>query len=602
MAGQQDGFTDVLCLHQTVAVPPQLSDEGRYSVLMFFDTASLLFESQEPDERVEGGRRGPVVQPGQGEGVGLDRGGEGNPRERSRRQACHDLSKAMAILLSDGDVDVEGDLVGVKGDCSFVDGRQIGNPISGRNNSLSPPVFDDDTTRRLEGKNAEREARYKDGYGAGGERDPEQRSSISETPPMLGFNREAGDRSRDLQGELDGELLEARLARECGIVNERRRDSFDGRPLSDAPRTHGGGAHREEDGVEEEKRATTRGEEQHQQSVGPTSPSQAAVENDATEYSSGDESSAPPRVDLLLSPYRASTSTRDTVPVEEMQLAGESDCSPNRGSINNGTTLNEPLKATSHIPAAMDSAVTDHGSSHREVENSTTIEGKIWDEQGRNQQNTLSGTMDRGKATATCSAKYDDATQPSTPRSLRLSLDGYEDDFCDDEDESASFAQPEGGGADSIGESRDATAENNNKINDKKNGGNKVEEVEHRSAAIHRGDGDGGVTGGFGYDDDLVADGYASSTSDGVYSGTAAGGLEADLHGGPDGNGETSWGGSLEGVGDEGDVWGIRSPPRSSVGNRRSLSSGNGSSRKVHHNNSDDTHPLVSEETDRRGG
>lgn len=606
MAGQQDGFTDVLCLHQTVAVPPQLSDEGRYSVLMFFDTASVLLENQEHGGRGWGGRvegqgEGPVMQPDREEGGGLEQEGEGKRRERSRRQACHDLSKAMAILLSDGDVDVEGGLTGAMGDDgSFVDSRQSENPTSGRNNRRNPPVFDD--PRRLGGKKpAKGEARDKGDYGAEGEGDPEQRSSTSERPSLLALNREADAPSGNLQGELDGDLLEARLARECGIANEPRGDSFEGRPLSDPRRTHGGGGQSEEEGVSEEKLATTRGEEQHQQPVRPTSPSNAAVENYAAEYSSGDESSAAPRVDLLLSPYRASTSTRSTLPAEEQQVARESIRSPDRGSSNSDTTIDETSVTTSRIPPAMHSGVTHNGSSSK---NSTAIGGKIWVEQGRHQQDTLPGTVDRVRATAACSAKYDDATPSSTSRSLRLSLDGYEDDFCDDEDESASLVQPEAEGEGSIGKSLDATPGNSS--NNNNNGDNTPKEVENRSGMIYGGD-DHGVAGGNDYDnDDCTANSYASSTSDGVYSGTAAGGLEADLHGGSgvgyglDGSDGTSWGGSPEG-GDEGDVWGIRSPPRPSASNHRNLSSRYGGRRKVHHG--DDSPPLlVSEEKDRRGG
>lgn len=599
MAGQQDGFIDVLCLHQTVAVPPQLSDEGRYSVLMFFDTASVLLENQEHGGRRwggrvegEGGRSG--MQPDREEGDGLDQ--EGRDR-RSRKQICHDLSKAIAILLSDGDVLLEGDLADGKGnDGSIFDSRQSDNPISCRNNGRSSPVVDG-TRILLTGKKAEGGAGDID-FGAEGEGDPEQRPSSLERPSSLGLNREADALSRDLQGELDGEQLEARLARECGIVNDLPGDGLETLPLSDVPSAHGVGGQSEEENVEEEEHATTRDKEQQQQQhVRPTSPSHSAAKSDDAEYSSGDESSVPPRVDLLLSPYRASTSTRrSTVPTEERQLPRKTIRIPHRGSRGSGTMTDETGVTTSRILPVTDSRIATDGRSDVEVESSTAT-GKSMDEQDRNPQDTLPGTVDRGKAVAT--AKYDDAQQ-STPRNLRLSLDGYEDDFCDDEDESGSLVQPQEEGEGSAGKKSDATAGDNNNSHSKPRG------VEHRSDLIRGGNGDSVATG---FDDEASADGYASSTSEGVYSDTAAGGLEADLHGGgrsdgvgyaPDGHLDTSWGGSPDGGLGEGDVWGIRSPPRSSASNHRNLSSRNAGRRKVQY--SDDYHPSVSEENDRRAG
>eukprot|EP00752_Nemacystus_decipiens_P016245 g14525.t1 len=539
MAGQQEGFTDVLCLHQTVAVLPQLSDEGRYSVLMFFDTASVLFENQEHGGRgsgghVEGTGGGLVMQPGREEDD-LDQGCEDKHRERGGKQACHDLSKAMAMLLSGGDVDMEGDLAEVKGHGSFAGSRQNENRISDRDASRNSPVVDE--TRRPE-ESAQEETRERE-YGAEG---PEQRSSTLERPSLLGLHREADAPCRDLQGELDGELVEARLARECGTANEPRSDSFDDRPLSIDPRAHGGGGLREEEDVEEERRATAGAKERRIQPVRPSSPSPAVVENDAAEYSSGDESSVPPRVDLLVSPHRASTSARSALSAEETQTARETNRSPGSGTSNSGVTITSPTT---------DSRVTSYGRGYGEVENSSSTAGKDREEPSRNQQDALPRTMDCDKATAAGSVKCDDATHLSTPRSFRLSLDGYEDDFCDEEDESASLAQPEGQGEGSVGKSLDATA-----------GDNKLEGKENPSGRIRGRDGDAGGfddddAGGFDDDDDddYTADGYASSTSDGVYSGTAAGGLEADFHGGrPDGvgygaagNDEASWGGSPDG-------------------------------------------------------
>lgn len=590
MAAQQDGFTDVLCLHQTVAVPPQLSGEGRYSVLMLFDTASVFLESPEQGGRgwggqVEGTGGGPATQPGQEKGGGFDQEEKHESRERSRKQACHDLSKAMAILLGDGDTGVDDDQAEGKGNGPSVDSRESKSPSSDRNNDSDSFALDE--TRGVGREVADaRDNEYL--HDAEREGDPEQHSSTLETLPSL--NCESDDLSRYLHGgDLDGELLEARLARACGIEDELRGDSLEELPLSGAPRTSGHGGRGQEEGVEEEKEehATTRYKEQHQQHVQPAPPPHSAAENDAAEYSSGDDSSAPPRVDLLLSPHRSSTPEGNKPSTDEELLARETIRNSNNDSSDGGTTVGGTLVAISCIPTT-GSGGTDYGRNHAEAENKTAIREKK-DQQGGNNQDTSPRTVDRGKATA--SSRYDDATQSIAPRILRLSLDGYEDDFCDDEDESASLAQPEAKGEGNTGKGLDAAAGNDNNLDG----------MENRSDMIRGGSG-GRFADRFDRDgnDDYPADGYSSSTSDGVYSGTAAGGLEDKLHvvGGSDGvgygsggNSDVWWGDSLEGGVDEGDVWGIRSPPRSTYENHQGFSSRNSCRSKVydgnknHHNN-----------------
>lgn len=111
MAGQGQEPTDVLCLHQPVTVSPELSDEGRYSALLFFDTASVELEDEvEGGEGEGGGTEGD----GRGERASVPHGKakatrEDDDRRGRRQQCCHDLCRAMSILLTD-ERDGRGDL------------------------------------------------------------------------------------------------------------------------------------------------------------------------------------------------------------------------------------------------------------------------------------------------------------------------------------------------------------------------------------------------------------------------------------------------------------------------------------------------------------
>lgn len=547
MAGQQDGLKDVLCLHQTVAVPPQLSNEGRYSVLLFFDTESVLIENPERGGRgrvgqVESEGGGPMMPPDQEKGGGLDQESENKLWQRSGRQACHDLSKAMGILLSGGGTDADDELSKVEADVSFNDS---GNYRS--TTSKNSRVFDG--VRRIGGENVKEEGTDGD-CGAGGGGDPDQYSSTLERSRRS--TRPSDSPSEDLQRGLEGEQLESRLVLEFGMANKMRGDSLEGRPLSDAARTNGDGGQSEIEDVEEDKeRAVIREKDQHkQQHVQLVSPS-VAIENEAAEYSSGDESSATPRVDLLLSPYRASTSAKSTITATTEQVARET------------------LLMSSCIAPAVDFGGADCERSREEAKNDKAM-GTNKDKLGKfgqTQQDTVPGPTDCGKTTAI--AENEDATQSSTPKILRLSLDGYEDDFCcDNEDDSSSLAQPEAGGIGSTGKGFDTTVGNKN--NNAYKEGN-FEGTDDRSDII-RGGNVGGVAGGV--DDD-------SSISDGMYSGTAAGGFEVDINGGGASGGlgyshfcndDTSLGGSSEERVGEEDVWAICSPPRSPASQHNSSS------------------------------
>ena len=508
MAGQPDGLTDVLCLHQPVAVPPQLSDEGRYSVLLFFDTASVLFKTSEKGGGGEGGERGRWRPEDEDEGFagrspecaqGVDvldhEGGDTGPG-RSRQQACHDLSKAMAILLADGDVDDNDILEGVENDGAVLDEGNGGNSerfAGGRREGEGRAAEGEDNDVEIGGQDRGEEPQR----AAPG---PQQRFSPTPSPaspPVLSLSSGFDAATRDMGEEIEEELLEARLARECGIVDDTLGGSVDLPSSIDQLRPNGGWESKEEE--EEEERATGRRNEEQQQRSQPISPAAGTSQSETAEYSSGDESTATPRFDLLLSPHRPSPSKTEATP---------------------------PTK----------------------------------DERGASSGTTA---VDGGNVTG---APKDGSGQPSAePRNLRLSLDGYEDDFCcEDEDESSSGAPPpkeEG--------RKGAAGRRSFDLNDSFEGG------ENKSGIFR---GNGGVV-----DDAEDGDpkwGYASSSSDGVYSGTAAGGLERNLNGnGIDGGvGDgiddiSSWDGSPDGRIGEGDDWDIRSPPRSSANQAPSRSS-----------------------------
>ena len=103
MAVQGQAPTDVLCLHHRVTVPRELSDEGLYSVLLFFDTASVVLEdSRDEGTSTRGGQSTRSVP------LEDERGEEGDEDSRRKQQCCHDLSKAMSILLTGEGGDDEG--------------------------------------------------------------------------------------------------------------------------------------------------------------------------------------------------------------------------------------------------------------------------------------------------------------------------------------------------------------------------------------------------------------------------------------------------------------------------------------------------------------
>lgn len=108
MAGQGSEPTDVLCLHQPITVPPELSDEGHYSALLFFDTASVVLEGIEVvdgcsgrgEDGIDGGEKGWAAST-------LNREAETGEDRQRKQQYCNELSKAMMVLLSG--VDDSGD-------------------------------------------------------------------------------------------------------------------------------------------------------------------------------------------------------------------------------------------------------------------------------------------------------------------------------------------------------------------------------------------------------------------------------------------------------------------------------------------------------------
>lgn len=118
--GQGSDITDVLCLHQPVTVPPELSDEGNYSVLLLFDTVSDSLqvndeEAQESDRNEERARND--------DGDDNDVTNYNQERHRhspemppneyggddwARRHCCSALSTAMVHLLTASTVNTEG--------------------------------------------------------------------------------------------------------------------------------------------------------------------------------------------------------------------------------------------------------------------------------------------------------------------------------------------------------------------------------------------------------------------------------------------------------------------------------------------------------------
>ncbi len=567
MAGQPDGLTDVLCLHQPVAVPSQLSDEGRYSVLLFFDTASVLFKTPARGGGGGEGSRGrrekenevPAGPPPHGDAaVSFDQDGEGDTSPgRSRQQACHDLSKAMAILLADDRIDDENSLEGADGGGPYgvgsrSDSRRLAGGRGRREAEGNPDeggeASDEELGGGQDGSDGPRRA-------TAGQQQRFSPSPSPASPPPLALRGEFDAPFGNRGEELEAELLEARLARECGLVDESRGGSLD-LPLSThQPRPAGGG-----ESPDEEQRAPGRGGEQQQHQVSqPISP--AAAQNEAAEYSSGDESSAAPRFDLLLSPHRPSPVTKEGSPAEDERRAREATSgSAHRGKSGGGDgggyTSPENVSTHDRTPLAVGLQNSFELRSGREgAENDAATTGESKAEPSRSERKRSSGAAGDGGDAAAAAKDGVTAPLPAT-RNLRLSLDGYEDDFCD-EDESSSGARPEEEGrAGAAGGSFDLVSDN-------------LDSSTVNRGGIVFGGGGGGVASG--WEDDPTKGGYASPSSDGVYSGTAAGGLEESLNGdGIDGIGDgrgdiSSWEGSPEGLIGGGDGWDIRSPPRSSA-------------------------------------
>lgn len=101
MTGQASEPTEVLCLHHLVAVSPELSEEGSYSALLFFDTASVT--QPEDGHAVEGGNRHNPADGRSGDPAPL-RAADDNA---ARRQCCNALCNAMVRLLTDGVANAE---------------------------------------------------------------------------------------------------------------------------------------------------------------------------------------------------------------------------------------------------------------------------------------------------------------------------------------------------------------------------------------------------------------------------------------------------------------------------------------------------------------
>lgn len=514
MAGQQDRFTDVLCLHQPVAVPPELSNEGRYSVLLFFDTAFVQIGNPEVDGRggeggtagVEGERRGLVVPPGRQQSVIADEEGKGIDRTQ---QACHDLSKAMASLLTDGNVDVEiGSPEGEAGVAA--NGNNTGGLASEASDSFnirnSSRDFHVVNERGKGDKLSEGEAwdesigeqvRGRGGaYSTGREQQHSpsfstpSSSPTSPSPPPLTSSRDSD--------VTDRELSEATLARECRVVDGPHSGNIEDPPLR-VQRKHSDGG---DSGNEEEE------EDRTARSRQPFSPfSGTVVSNGIADYPSGDDSSAEPRADLLLpSPHRDWTSAGRASPIEEDVpfVGGDEQVTKTPGSTHwdsrDGGNNASRDKAPACNPAAMEVRHSDCD----EAQDSTVTKVKKENE----------------------------------------SEDPYEDDFCDDEDESLSPAWIEEGDGGGTRRSADTTTTSSNNHNNK----NLFAELDTGSGLIE--DGSRGIA-------DSVDDGSDVS----VYSGTVAGGLEVSNNNnranGHDGKYELGWGGSPEGGEGGGYIWAV---------------------------------------------
>ncbi|CAB1109452.1 unnamed protein product [Ectocarpus sp. CCAP 1310/34] len=519
MGEQRDGLTNVLCVHQPVTVPPQLSEEGRYSVLLFFDTASVLLENprrQATEEQGEGGEIGGK----QADSLYLK--GKDQDREQYRQRTCYSLSRAMALLLADNvAVDIANGLL-KEAYVSFE-----GNNDTDYQSETLTPSSDDRSARivheirRLGSKEVGGEAG--DVYLGGQRGNGEVRGPTSQEQRSLLQSKRSGttycsdDVSRYPTEEREGKYLRGDLLMDSGIVDEQQHGAshIEDQLICSGQPVNGRGSRSGDDDEEEEGRTSgnIRRIQQHRQQLPKSFPAfSAATEScGAAEYSSGDETSTEPRDDLLGSPGREGATAEATASPAEPKLFdggderidGEFNNNVHHGGLSNGggnSSFDRSFLSPSSRPPMAGSRIS----------------------------------LDRTQESE------EEAGTDTTTVQREGSDDPYEDDFCcDEEDESLSLSLPrpaqEEGRVTGKYISSDITINNGPVV-----GG-------------HRGVDDGfDVKGHWQGDKD---DAYSSSSSDDVYSGTVAGGLQINLHGGGvdgveserDDNDELTWEGSPEG-------------------------------------------------------
>ncbi|CAN0335979.1 unnamed protein product, partial [Ectocarpus sp. 8 AP-2014] len=329
----------------------------------------------------------------------------------------------------------------------------------------------------------------------------------------------------DTASERKGESLRGDLLLESGIVDEQQHGAshVEGHRTLSGQLENGRGSR---SGDDEEEQGRTSGNirriQQHRQQQTQSFPafSEATESGGAAEYSSGDESSTEPRDDLLGSPGREEATAAATASPAEPELFdggderidGESNSNVNHGDLSNGggnSIFDRGLLSPSSRPPVAGSRIS----------------------------------LDRTQESE------EEAGTEATTVQREGSDDPYEDDFCcDEEDESLSLSlsPPE----QEQGRITGKNISSDNTINHgPDNGGGRGKAV----AGGHRGVDDGLDVKGHWQDD--KDDAYSSSSSDGVYSGTVAGGLQINLHGGSvdgveserDDNDELTWEGSPEG-------------------------------------------------------
>ncbi|CAN0548016.1 unnamed protein product, partial [Ectocarpus sp. 12 AP-2014] len=527
MGEQQDGLTHVLCVHQPVTVPPQLSEEGRYSVLLFFDTASVLFENpprQGTEQQGEGGEIGGQ----QGDSFYLE--GKDQDREKYRQRTCYSLSRVMAILLADTvDVDIADGVL--KEACVSFDG----NNDTGYQSETLTPSSDDKSARivharrKLGSKDIEGEAGHVYLGGQRGSSEGRGPTSQEQRPLLQSKLSRTTYRSDDLSRypaeEREEEYLRGDLLLQSGIVDEQKHGGshIEGH-LTSSGQLENGRSSRSGDDEGEEGRTSgnIRRIQQHRQQQPQYSPafSAATESGGAAEYSSGDESSTEPRDDLLASPGREEATAAATASPAEPKLFDGGDERIDEGSNSN----------------------VHHGDLSNGGRNSS-FDRSLLSPSSRPPVAGSRRSLDRTQESE------EEAGTDATTVQREGSDDPYEDDFCcDEEDESLSLSlsrtEQEEGRVTGKNISSDNTINHG-----PDNGGGRGKAV----AGGHRGVDDGFDVKGHWQDD--KDDAYSSSSSDGVYSGTVAGGLKINLHGGDvdgveserDDNDELTWEGSPEG-------------------------------------------------------